>query len=348
MSKTNRNLMVAVAVLFLLSALSYRQSVGRADRFQRGQLFLSNLNPDEIATIELSKGGETVTLRRQGDRFTTVEKQDYPASNASVNKLLRDLLEIGLEREVGRGEGLAEELGIEPAGAETVEVALVSTADKEMVRLRVGQASEDGAGNYVQRLDEENAPIYLTSRGVRLQAESSSFLDKAITDHPSTEVTRVQANDFVLEKAVDGDSLELADLPANQQLKASEVSRLQSVLSGLRYDDVFVADDSEVSGLNFGTSLKIDLADGSSYVLSHAQDGDRHFLRIRGENEIQQVAITVDESEEELKEKAEMLSRADEIDEFNSFHGSWIYEISDFTAAKIQLTRADLMESKDS
>ena len=109
MNKTNRNLLVAVAVLFLLSALTYRQSVGRAERFQRGQLFLSNLNPDEIATIEISKGDEMVSLRRQGDRFTTVEKQDYPASNASVNKFLRDLLEIGLEREIGRSDGLAEE-----------------------------------------------------------------------------------------------------------------------------------------------------------------------------------------------------------------------------------------------
>ena len=43
-----------------------------------------------------------------------------------------------------------------------------------------------------------------------------------------------------------------------------------------------------------------------------------------------------------------MLSRADEIDEFNSFHGSWVYEIGDFTAEKLQLEQSDLMESKDS
>ena len=49
MSNTNRKLLFAVAILFLLSALTYRQSVGRADRFQRGQVFLSNLNPDEVA-----------------------------------------------------------------------------------------------------------------------------------------------------------------------------------------------------------------------------------------------------------------------------------------------------------
>ena len=56
----------------------------------------------------------------------------------------------------------------------------------------------------------------------------------------------------------------------------------------------------------------------------------------------------MDEAEEELREKAEMLTRADEIDAFNSFHGSWVYEISDFTAKKLQLTRQDLIESETS
>jgi len=43
-----------------------------------------------------------------------------------------------------------------------------------------------------------------------------------------------------------------------------------------------------------------------------------------------------------------MLSRADEIDAFNQFHGSWVYEISDFTAEKLQLKRQDLIESEKS
>lgn len=348
MSKTNRNLLIGVAVLFLLSVLTYRQSVGRADRFQRGQLFLSNLNPDEIATIELTQGEESVTLRRQGDQFTVVEKQDYPASNSSVNRFLRDLLEIGLEREVGTGDALAQELGIEPPTAETLEVALTGTADKEMVRLRVGDTSEEGAGNYVQRLDEENAPIYLTSRGVHLSADGSSFLEKGIVDHPGSEVIRIEGSDFLLQQDPDGEDLVLQDLPAGRQLSSSQLNRVKGALSGLRFEDVFVADHSEVSGLEFDQTLRIDLADGSGYVLSHAQEGDRHFLRIHGHNEVQQVAITVDESEEELEKKAEMLSRADEIDAFNSFHGSWIYEISDFAAQKLQLQRSDLLESTDS
>jgi len=346
MSKVNRNLLLAVAALFLLSFLTYLQSVGRADRFQRGQLFLANLNPDDVATITVSKGEERVTLRRQADRFLVAEKRDYPASNSSVNKLLRDLLEIGLEKEVGRGESLQSDLGIEPVGAETVEIQLAGSGDQEMVRMRLGKTFEDGPGNYVQRFDEEDPAIYLTSSGVQISTDVGTYLDKLLVDHESSKVSFVSGADFLVERPEEGGDLALADLSAGEEVKSSEISRLGSVLSGLRFDEVFVADATEVAGLRFDPALEIGLLDGSGYVLSMAKRDETTYLKIRGQSDVQQVAITVDEAEEELREKAAMLTRADEIDDFNSFHGSWIYEIADFTAKNLQLTRRDLIESE--
>lgn len=348
MSKTNRNLLLVVAALFLLSALTYRQSVGRADRFQRGQLFLANLNPDDVVTLSVTKGEDSVTLRRQGERFLVAEKQDYPASNSSVNRLLRDLLEIGLEREIGRGEDLQAELQIEPAGAETVEVVLTGEGDQEMVRMRLGKDFEEGPGNYVQRFDEQDSAVYLTSNGVQISTDVGSFLDKLIIDHERSEVQSLSGGDFLLERPAEGEDLALIDLPAGQKTKVSEIGRLESVLTDLRFDEVYVGDAAEVAGLRFDSVLRIGLEDGSAYALSLAQRDEKTFLKIRGENEVQQVEITVDEAEAELREKAEKLTRADEIDAFNSFHGSWVYEISDFTADKLRLTLEDLIESEAS
>jgi hypothetical protein len=342
----NRNLLVVVAVLFVLSALTYRQSVGRADRFQRGQLFLANLNPDAVAPIRVTKGEETVTLKRQGDRFLVAEERDFPASNSAVNKLLRDLLEIGLEREIGRGADLQAELEIEPVGTETIAVDLEAAGSQSMVQMRIGRAFADGPGHYIQRFDEPEAPIYLTSTSVQVATDLSSYLDKVIVDHEGVEVAVVVGSDFRLERATEGEDLSLKDQPAGKKIRASEVGRLETALSGLRFDDVFVADAGEIVGLQFDRVLEIGLFDGSSYRLSVAQRDERSFLRIEGRNEIQQVAITVDEAEDELREKAEMLSRADEIDEFNRFQGSWVYEISEFTANKLLLERADLIETE--
>jgi len=149
-SKTNRKLTILTVVLMALSLWAYRESVNRADRFQRGQVFLSNLNPDEIARVEIRQADESVTLERQGETFRIVEEQGYPASNAAVNRLVGDLLELSLEKEVGTGTELAAELELEPVGPSTVEVLFQDAAQKEMVRMRLGLPFEGGPGRYVQ------------------------------------------------------------------------------------------------------------------------------------------------------------------------------------------------------
>ena len=81
-------------------------------------------------------------------------------------------------------------------------------------------------------------------------------------------------------------------------------------------------------------------------MLSLATSDDRSFLRIRGEHGLDRVAIAMDTPEDELREKADQLSRADAIEAFDTFHGSWVYEISSVTADTLKLTRSDLLEDE--
>ncbi len=345
MTRLNRNLVVLVAILFVASVFTYRQTVTRADRFQRGQIFLANLNPDEIYQIRLTQGGEEVTLQRQSDAFTLVEKEGYPASNSSVNRLLKSLMEVGLEREIGASSELAEELELEPVADETIEIALQDATDKEMVRLRVGKAFDDGPGRYVQRLDGDESPIYLTSGSISFSTDADSYLEKQILDRAQSEVAKVEGKDFVLAKSEGESNLTLEGLDDAAKLKTSEVNRLGGLVSGLRFDEVYLSDDPEVTDLRFEPAVRIDLEDGSGYVFSRATRDDRIFVRIQGFHTVTQVAISRDESEEELAEKADVLTRADEIEKFNQFHGSWTYELGEWAAESLQLSRSDLIDS---
>ena len=54
--------------------------------------------------------------------------------------------------------------------------------------------------------------------------------------------------------------------------------------------------------------------------------------------------ITLTTPKEELKEKADQLTRADEIAKFNQFHSAWVYEIPSATADKLELAKSDLIE----
>lgn len=344
MRRIDRYLGLTVAALLVLSVLSYRHSVTRADRFERGQKLLPHLNPDEVATISLRKGEEKVTLRRGGAGFTIAEEHGYRARNDAVNRLLRDLLEMTLEKKVGQGADLEEELELEPPTDSTVELVFLNRAEQEMIRLLIGKPFPDGAGNYVLRLDQEERTIYLTSRGVHLATSNDSFLQKEILDVDRSEIVAIDGRDFRLQRDGEG-KLKLSGTSAGRQEKSSEISRLESILSALRFDKLFLADDEELPDLAFREALRVELKDGSGYLLSAAANGERTFLRVQAFHTVDQVAFARDESEDELKQKAEVLSRADEIRDFNAYHGSWIYEVGDLTAQKLMRRRKDLIES---
>jgi hypothetical protein len=119
---------------------------------------------------------------------------------------------------------------------------------------------------------------------------------------------------------------------------------VRSALERLAFDKVYLADDPAVRDLAFEQRLRVSLDDDTSYTLSTAKQGEHSYLQIRGDHSIGQVMITLTTPKEELKEKADQLTRADEIGKFNQFHGSWVYEIPSTTATKLELTKKDLIE----
>lgn len=342
MSKSHRNLLVAAAVLGALSVYSYADSVSRADRFERGQKLLPNLDPDAVAGIVVRSTDGSVTLNRQGERFVVAESQGYRARNEAVNRLVRGLLELELDRRVGSGEDLAADLGVEPLGESGLEVTLTNASGGEMVKVRFGNQVEDGEGRFVQRLDGEDRTIYRTSGSVRFDVEPADYLDKEVADVQAASIQRIEGPDFVLARSEEGGTLELVE-PA-RETSSTEVSKLSSFLNRLRFDQVYVADDPEVAGLRFEPLLRFGLDDQSGYVVHHATDDQgRDFVRINGFFGVDRIEIGRDTPDEELKEKSKLLKRADEIDAYNQYHGSWVYQLQDYDAEKLDLRASDLI-----
>lgn len=342
--KTNRILMVVAAAMFLLSFFSYRDSVLRAERFERGQKLLPNLNPDEIANITLTQDGETTELKRQGDMFVVSSEDGYPASNDAVNRFLKDILALALEKEVGSGEKLEGKLGLMPDADGTLQVVLEDASDKNMATVLVGKPFDGGVGNYVQRqLGEEKSPVYLTSGRVSLQTGGSDFVKKELLDVEQAEVASIRGADFNIEDVEGDGNLALAGLPSGKK-ESAKVAQLEGVLSGLRFQEHFLANDPSLAGLSFDRQLEVMLQDESGYILQVAQRGDEHFLRIQGFHDGEQVAIALDADEDEVRETSEKLARSDEIREFNALHGSFVYKVTEITAEKVRFQSKDLME----
>ncbi len=341
MKKINAILAVTAAALFLASALSYRASVQRAERFERGQSFLPNLNPDEIAQILIEKGDDSTHLRREGDRFVVVGAEGYPAKNESVNRFIKDVLKLSLEKEIGSGESLLAELELTGEEESTIEVAFKDANGDDMVRFLVGKAFEDG-GSYVRRADDEKGTAYLTSSRVYLSTGADDFLDKEILDVKEADVAAIEGPGYRF--ASEEGSLALAEMPAGMKEKTVEVNKVKGGLSYLRFTKHHLADAPEVQGLVFDHKVTYEMKDQSVYEVEVAERGDKHYLRIRGSHRTPEVQISLEADEEEVKEKSDLLVRADEMQQFDEFHGSWVYEVSESTADKFRVTASDLVE----
>lgn len=340
--RINRNLAVLTVVLLAASIWTYQSSIARSDRFQKGQRLLPNFNPDDVTEIALVKGRDTVTLKRGDDGFSVTEVHGYPATNESVNRVLRTLVELELDKEIGAGDDLYRELGLTADSEEMVEVALRDTGGNEMVLLRIGKAFADGNGTYLRRFDGDGGPAYLSSRRISLSTAADTFLAKEIVSVAHDDIERIDGPDYAVVRGEDGLTLEA--VPRGRQEMPAAMANVKNALSSLRFDEVLLADDEAVRGLPMRPTMDIRLTDGSGYRVALAEHDGKSYLQIAGYHTVNHVTVDRDESEAELEDKAEILGRADEIARFNRFHGSWIYRINEATADKLGQKMADLVQ----
>jgi hypothetical protein len=356
--ETNTILLMVFLGLLAASLWIYHDATTRGERFEGGQKLLPSLDIDRIAAIRLQKGGgeggagsagegTTLALRRSGDEFVLTEANGYPAKNEAVNRLLQDLLEITLVQEVGASQ--AEALGLDPPGEETLDIILQENTGDPMLHLRIGKAGPDG-GNYLQRLDGDDHPIYLTERSLFLEPDVDAYLKKQILSIDRGEIQAIQGPDFRLALNAAGEApLDLVE-PAGATAKAGPLGRLRSLVSPLRFDQVYLADEAEVQGLVFTQRFEIAL-EGLGYRIEVAESPagatdaeDRTFFRVSGFSDVERIEINPEDTEEELEGTADFLTRLDDLEEFNRFHGSWVYEATGTTAETLRTTRAELVE----
>ncbi|MCP3962522.1 MAG: hypothetical protein GY719_32175, partial [bacterium] len=139
-------------------------------------------------------------------------------------------------------------------------------------------------------------------------------------------------------------SLELTELPAGMKEATTEVNKVKGGLSYLRFTSHHLANAADVQGLVFSHRVSYEMKDQAIYQVEVAEGGDKHYLRIRGSHRVNSLQIDQEWSEEEVKEKAELLTRADEMQDFDELHGSWVYEVSESTADKFRLQALELVE----
>jgi hypothetical protein len=198
-------LLIAVAAVAIVSRGD--RDVSRAPAGQRALPGLADKLGD-LGRMRLTRGALTVNFAMADQRWTVVEKGNYPADQSRVRKLLLQLAQLELiEPKTDKPELLGRLDLDDPANGKSTLVAVQDRTGALAGQLIIGRSrpSEIGAGEagvYVRRPDSEQA--WLARGTFELGGDTLSWLDRRIIDIAPA---RVEA---VVLTAADGGSVILA------------------------------------------------------------------------------------------------------------------------------------------
>lgn len=155
----------ATAVCLFAAILTYASSIPWSIGKPGGAALLPDLqaNAARIATIEIKKGDQTVTLKHSGEQWLIQEHAGFPADNDKVRTLLLKLTEAKLSEPKTRRKDRYALLALEDPdkkGANSRHLQASDAEGKPIVDLIVGKQRMDAfgsgkGGTYIRRPGEE-------------------------------------------------------------------------------------------------------------------------------------------------------------------------------------------------
>ena len=201
---------------------------------------------NDIAAIEITSGGESITLARAGDTWTLASKDGYPAKFETVKALLVGLAELQPRERKTADPALYARLGLADPGpeSEALGVTLTGVDGSTVADLVLGEQVQSGSAQqrFVRASGDPQA--WLAEGRVDAPTDPMRWLDTAVTQIPRDRVRRVtitHADGSVVSIAREqgGSDYALESVPEGRTPKsAGEVGAPASALVGLRFDDV--------------------------------------------------------------------------------------------------------------
>ena len=95
MNNKKLTILAVIALVMVVLAVLQSRIANRPPAADRApQYLIQGLDPDDIATIVLGTGDDTITLKRQSGRFVVVEKDNYPVLNREINNVITACLDV--------------------------------------------------------------------------------------------------------------------------------------------------------------------------------------------------------------------------------------------------------------
>jgi Domain of unknown function (DUF4340) len=298
-------LVAALLVLGLALFLSTRRNAG-SELTQSGPLLPGfNAQSEGLSTLSIRKGSGTpqVTLKRSGDQWAVLQRNDYPADVSRLRKLILALNDAKIIEAKTKEPANFAIIGVEdatqPAAAGTeIDYTIKDGAHSLIIGKPVGE------GNFVRRVGDNQS--YQVSPGIYVESEPRSWIDNKLFELPIGSIQKVDVKlaggpSYSLHRVAAPPAPKtppaasaasaapeppaespfvLEGVPAGR--KAADAATLApsvSALSGLTADDVGQASDVDFSK---PSTAIFTMKDGGIVTVTGTVVGDKHWITVSG------------------------------------------------------------------
>ncbi|HXP65171.1 MAG TPA: DUF4340 domain-containing protein [Steroidobacteraceae bacterium] len=188
-----RLIILTVAALLAISAALLLAGRRNSSPDVHGTALLPSLGTelDTVTSVSVFKGSPTptVTVHKQGDQWTVVQRADYPADVSKVRKLLLALSDARIREEKTSNPESYAVIGVEDAlkaGATGSQVELLAKSGK--LDVIVGKPA--GQGNFVRRAAEKTS--YAAEPSISFEAEPRFWIDTRLLDIATDKIQSIE------------------------------------------------------------------------------------------------------------------------------------------------------------
>lgn len=342
----------AAAVVLALVAIAGRPRIETADR--QGERIFPNLvkEVENLKTVAIRHGNETISLDWDGKAWHARERDNYLADREKITGLIIALAQAAKVEGKTKLPDRYARLEVEDPtakGAKSRQVALIDAGGKEIASLIVGKRQDSlgtkEGGTYVRLPGDPQ--VWLVSGEISAETNVSDWLEKTIIDIKEPNIGRVTVTHPNGEKIIAGrapgaQNFSIENLPKGAEPSsfyvADEYGRL---LTTMMMEDVARADTKTFPKDKTITAV-VDGGNGFQVTLEMAEIDGQSWVKIKGtppppEKPAADAAKAVDMRTDWAKVIADLNARAD----------GWVYQVPDFQLSPLKRHMADLLKKPE-
>ena len=305
-----------------------------------------------VSAVHMYKAGDArvVELKKQGDDWTVSERDNYPADDAKVRKLLVAIADAKVyEQKTSNPEAYAT-LGVEDTkgkGATSLRIELVGAP--KPVNLIVGKQGIGARSNYVRRAGEPQS--WLVNATIDTSSTPEAWLRKDIIDVAADRVQSAtvgvkNAKPYTAAKAARGDAnFSIDGLPKGKSLSApTAANSAATALTSLSLADVRAASAFQSTPPAAHATYKT--FDGLTVEVDGWVQDNKHYVALRPSFDAAQAehfkiaAAPVEDKKSDEKQPEEKKPAgppppaapnvAEDVKKATAKLNGWVYEIPDY------------------